>query len=502
MKVKSLIVMVLAGLLVFSGNVLAERPPGAGNGGGGGGGGEPPDYGDLLIIYRDPGGVPYLTEDGCWQPLDNGSEDCPTEECLLPGDDGNMTTEDEPWVVEVDPATCAVLPQCATCTEEVDFERINEARSPDTVFASQLADVLVNMATADCLSLDPAGRIVTSRVADDLTTSSAIDSPLQNLAIYRQLMLTGSIGTDLPPNAELLDTMARALGAASSKTGEVNVDLVVYLNEIMGLTDESVQTILDPKKCINVKEEVMGNVQTVRKCFLDFSAYDYYRIPNFGALPDPAYIPESSPQPGTFEYLEETAPPPDPEFGVGVGLISDVVFDSLPNDETSNIGGFAQAADDTRAVIDYMHSWPLPIIYQTPVSCDVDPGADTTYDLSISDVSGLQVPVQMVDGSEGREFTVNIANAGPDAATGTVTVTAIAESGGDIVGSPWTFAFVDLDAGLSESWTTLFSIDLGERTKINWAATIDAEFDVNSSNNSVTATTNVKVTGGGGGGKR
>ena len=32
MKIKSLIVMVLAGLLVFSGNVLAERPPGAGGG--------------------------------------------------------------------------------------------------------------------------------------------------------------------------------------------------------------------------------------------------------------------------------------------------------------------------------------------------------------------------------------------------------------------------------------------------------------------------------------
>ena len=498
MKVKSLIVMVLAGLLIFSGNVLAERPPGAGNGGGGGGGGEPPDYGDLLIIYRDAYGVPYLTEDGCWQPLP--TEDCPDTCTPVEAVDGLNEAPDDVLVIPVDPDTCAVSPECAICTEEVDFERINEARSPDTVFASQLADVLVNMATADCLSLDPAGRIVTSRVADDLTTSSAIDSPLQNLAIYRQLMLTGSIGTDLPPNAEVHDTMARALGAASSKTGEVNVDLVVYLNEIMGLTDESVQTILEPKICINVKEEVMGNVQNVRKCFLNFSAYDYYRIPNFGALPDPAYIPKSNPQPGTFEYLEEISPVPT--FGVGVGLISNVVFDGNDNDETGNIGGFAQAADDTRAVIDYMHSWPLPIIYQTPVSCDVDPGADTTYDLSISDVSGLQVPVQMVDGSEGREFTVNIANAGPDAATGTVTVTAIAESGGVIVGSPWRFAFVDLAAGLSESWTTLFSIDLGERTKINWAATIDAEFDVNSSNNSVTATTNVKVTGGGGGGKR
>ncbi|MBE0577781.1 MAG: hypothetical protein IH613_18025, partial [Desulfuromonadales bacterium] len=469
-----------------------------GGGGGGGGGGEPPDYGDLLILYRDADGVPYLTEDSCWQPLDNGSVDCPTE-CLVPGDDGDETTDGEPWVVTVDPATCAVPAQCAICTEEVDFERINESRSPDTVFASQLEDVVVNMATADCLSLDPAGRIVTSRVADDLTvTSSAIDSPLQNLAIYRQLLLTGSIGTELPTNADVYDTMARALGAASSKTGEVNVDLVVYLNEIMGLTDESVTTILGDKICINVREEVMGIVQTVRKCFLDFSSYDYDRDTNFGALPDPAYIPESAPVAGTFEHLYELGTDP-PTFGIGVDPIMEIVFDDVEA-VSSNITGFAQAADDTRAVIDYMHSWPLPIIYQTPVPCDAIPGEDTTYDVSISDVSGLQVPVQMVDGSEGREFTVNIANAGPDAASGSVTVTAVAENGGVIIGSPWTHDFVDLAAGLSDSWTTLFSINLGERTKINWTATIEAEFDVNPNNDSVTATTNVKVTGGGGGG--
>ena len=41
--------------------------------------------------------------------------------------------------------------------------------------------------------------------------------------------------------------------------------------------------------------------------------------------------------------------------------------------------------------------------------------------------------MQMVDGSEDREFIVTVANAGPDAATGTVTVTADAADGGIIL---------------------------------------------------------------------
>jgi hypothetical protein len=106
----------------------------------------------------------------------------------------------------------------------------------------------------------------------------------------------------------------------------------------------------------------------------------------------------------------------------------------------------------------------------------------------------------MVDGSEGREFTVTVANAGPDAATGIVTVTATAANGVPIAGSPWTFSF-DLAAGTSIGFTQLFTINLGGRTTIDWTAVADAEFDVNPGNNTVTATTSVKVTGGGGGGR-
>ena len=47
---------------------------------------------------------------------------------------------------------------------------------------------------------------------------------------------------------------------------------------------------------------------------------------------------------------------------------------------------------------------------------------------------------------------------------------------------------------------TFFNVDLGERTTINWTAVAAAEFDVNPTNNIVTAVSNVKVTGTGAGG--
>ena len=326
------------------------RPPC--NGGGNGGGMEPPDFGDLIILYRDEGGVPILDANQCQQPIAFPSDTCALD-----------CTGQDPCLVPLDPITCAVEVTFEGCTNEVEFGRINEARSPDTVFETQLEDVIVNMSTADCVSLDPAGRLVASHVDDTINDNLAktIDSPLQNLAIYRQLVLTGFLGdpsNPIPLPADPMDTAARGLGAASDKSGGVNVDLVAYLNQIMGLTDPGTPTVLDPKICIEVKEEVMGVVQLVEKCFLDYSAFDYARTANFSTLPSPPYIPESSPMEGWFEYLAEVSPPVDPPlFEIVQGPVLDPVFGIDPGFEGGNIGGFAHAADDTRAVIAFMHNW-------------------------------------------------------------------------------------------------------------------------------------------------
>ena len=525
MKIHKMFITVMAALLLFGGDALAERPLGAGNGGGGGGSGsgddvsETTDYGDLIILYRDEDGVPIpsdvepvvdpetgATVDGglCWQPIAFNVEDellCPAE-CVV--------TTTDPFTVSVNQYKCGVTTGCANCTQEVDFGRVNEARTPASVFEAQLEDVVIKLANADCTTLDPAGRMVASTAVynavtlESVSTSSTIDSPLQNLAIYRQLMLEGFLGDvadpiTLPASASVLDTAARGLGVASDKGGEVNVDMVAYLNSLMGL--DNVPTILDPKLCETYREEVQGVIQLVEKCYLDYAAYGYDRTTNFGALPAPAYVPGTPETPidGWFEYLA-VYDLGVPSFEILQGPILQPVFGDDPGFTFGNIGGFAQAADDTRAVINFMHDWPMPDadVYGTPVPCMGDPDADDRYDVSISEESGLQVPMTYVNGTD-RELIVTVANAGPDSATGTVTVTAVGTNGAAVPGFPWVSEFTDLGAGFSASFDEPFMIDLGTSTTITWTATAEAEFDVNPLNNTVTATTSVKNTGGGGG---
>ena len=489
-------------LAAMSASAFAARGgiPGPGGGGGGDGGAAPPDLGDLIILYRDADGIPILTPDKCQQPLAAPGVTLPAVG-TIPACEPALATES--CIIPVDPATCAIVPGYETFTQEVDFGRTNVARSPESVFASQMDDVIVNLATADCVTLDPAGRLTTSTVdANNVVTSGAIDSPLQNLAIYKQLMLAGHLGADTDPIAlpgTPLDTAARGLGAASDKTGKVNVDMVVYLNQILGLTDETVPTLL-PKKCIDVKEEVMGVVQLVRRCFLDYGPtggnYAYDRASNFGSLPSPPYIPVAAPQAGWFEYLT-VLDPTIPTFGISQGPIVGAVPELMadPALTASNIGGFAQAADDARATINFMHSWPLPTLYATPLTCAAS--GLIHYDVSISSDSGLQVPVRMVAGTEGREFSLTVANAGPDEAAGTVRLTATDAAGNAVPTFPRNFPFT-LAAGASQSWTEGFTIDYV--TTITWTATAVATHDVNSSNNSVTASTQVIGSGSGGGG--
>jgi len=502
----------LTGMLAFSGIGFAAK---GGDPGPPGDSGEPPDLGDIIILLRDPWGLPILTDDLCQQPLASPGVTLPAvgdiPSCVPP-------SETDSCVIPVDPATCAVVVGYETYTQEVDFGRTSVVRSPVSVLEQSLTEAVTKLATAQCTSLDPAGRLVNTSEIDDVVLSATIDSPLENLAIYWQLMRTGYLGAEtMPielPDANVLNMAARGLGAAADKTGQVTVDQVVYTNEIMGLTDENAQTYL-PKICMNVREEVQGAVQTVRKCFLNYGGehpvytnvggtiadYQYHRGENFLALPDPAYIPESMPVAGWLEYLGVYDDTVDPVlFYVVQGPIVDNVFGTDPGFLDGNVGGFAQAADDAREVIEFTHDRPLPLGYETPVPlCDV-PDTDIVYDLSLSEESGLQVPKQIVDGSEGREFTVTVANAGPDAASGYVLVTAEAANGVAITGSPWTIAFTDLAGDSSYSETTFFSIELGARTTIDWTATAVpgcADCDLNPGNNTVTATSNVRVTGGG-----
>lgn len=519
LKIFFVIVVVLSQLGLV-GDTFAAKPTGkAGGNSSGGGGNTPPDYGDLFVLYRNDNGVPYVTaevlvpdpESGqyvtgglCVQPLANIS--CPGE-CIV---ESEPTGQD---VIDVDPITCSVPAECALCVSEVEFERDNVIRARESVLAQQLRDATTKLLTAGCVTLDPAGRPVASTLVDSEVISSTIDSPLQNLAFYKQFMTVGYIGDSQGGAIDLygddyLVGAARALGASSSKEGEVTVDMVVYMNQILGLTEDGASML--PRISVNVREEVKGVMKVVQKWFLDYSGYSYDRESNFStieqSLPSPAYIPDEFGY-GQFEYLAKVGDVYVPT----ISPIISTVFDQTAFDG-DQLTGFAQAADDTRAVINFMHSWPIPEEDMTPIPCDAT--ISDFYDVVISEQSGLQVPVRMTTSGDGREGTLTLTNEGPATAydveisligtyTGSdgneQTVLILDEMDGDSIFEDGLILIDSISPGYSVSVSFFFSMD--QAATIAWTATaIVDDFDSNLSNNEVTEYTKVLLPNGHGGG--
>jgi hypothetical protein len=178
----------------------------------------------------------------------------------------------------------------------------------------------------------------------------------------------------------------------------------------------------------------MGEIAAREKCFIDYSKvidyqenpspYKHYRVPKFGAsgsLPNPPYVPKATPLEGEFEFLKlyigtEACPLPDQTYFQKVhGNIHETVFKGANHThETEDAAAmFAQAADDARAVINYMHSWPVPADFATTRVCT--PYNSTIYNLYIA---SLQVPISIVVGAVDRELFVTVGNNGRDPAEG------------------------------------------------------------------------------------
>ena len=462
-----------------------------------------PDYGDLIRLYRNESGVPILTncetepQSGCClRPLATDSDDCPLD-CRVNVISGVWVIKDDEEII--DPETCAISTACSACMMETDFGRVNVIRSPSNVFEKQFDEVTRNLQLSQCTTtLDPAGRFVYYKGEEGEEEAFAVDSPLQNLAIYKQLLQAGHLGgPPIPQNQDALLTAARSLGAAVDKSGGgVNVDMISYMNRILGLTDEPGVG----KICIWRRREVKGKMVAFEECFLDFSDFTYNRSNNFegeGAashLPLPAYIPEDKNLAGRFEYLNEVR---DNVFKIKNGRIFEVVFEEK-GVIANNVGAFAQAADDTRAVIHYMHTWPIPGDHPTKPFC-VERFNLPTYDVYIT---ALQVPEKITIGATGREFSVT---AGIDSVVSVaeVLLTVKAESidkssGSDVsVSVEYTDYPFNLGPGETHEYKGVvdpaLAVSAGETIK--WTATVKSEFDYEDGNNEATLTTEV-ISGG------
>lgn len=248
-------------------------------------------YGDLWQILRDDNGVPVLDPNGNVQPvLADGT-------VIQLTDDGELPAEYEDQVVEI------------------EFGRLNVSRSPDHVTDHAFNEAVSKLASGT-VTVDEAGRLVVDGVA--------IDSPLENLALYSYIMTGGNTtALNLPANFD----PASLLGAAADKTKPITVDKVVYLNSMLG---------------INTVDLPTGNV-----AYFDFSAYDYSRAAAYSGL-EVTYLADPDGD-GTYETVHQS--------------VMEAVFGNQDwSDATpGGVDDFTQSADDSRAVIQFLHDQPTPV---------------------------------------------------------------------------------------------------------------------------------------------
>jgi len=229
--------------------------------------------------------------------------------------------------------------------QEVQFGRMNSGRAPSKVLSQQLAEVYAILRNPNSeLGVDHVGRITVN--------GAEIDSPLQSLAIFQELLIHGSLsGVTLPDISAwsfdpTFDFAAAALGGAAEKgdymvAGPVSLDLVVYFNRILDIPTDSYLA----------KLEGNGTVGADGESYLDFSGYSYERAAKY---------------PGCVLYYKAGDPTlyndyiKDRVFG-GVDFPTGEVGDP----DGGNVHGFAVAADDSRRVIAFRHDTDNGIYVQS-----------------------------------------------------------------------------------------------------------------------------------------
>lgn len=264
------------------------------------------DYGDIWVILRDDLGNPILDANGNIQP------------CLDPACTSviQLTADGE-------------LPEeYASQVIAVEFGRLNISRAPSKVLEHSLVEALAKLddgVFGETVTLDPSGRLVVDGVA--------IDSPLENLALYQALLTAPvvdgnvvlSITTTVEgegevtytfsvPESERLDLAASAIAAASDKTGSLNVDEIVNISKFLGVDDELANLVGD---------------------------YTYDRTDTYGDTKVWVLVETS---PGIYTATE-------------VSVIDTVTFTTVPqiDADDNGIDRFAQAADDSVQVLEYVH---------------------------------------------------------------------------------------------------------------------------------------------------
>jgi hypothetical protein len=321
----------------------SDRPVWAGvKGGKAGAGGKPGSagskkgdlYGDLFVLIRDPVTGVALTETigTTVYPLVQAYS---STGVLLPGTSVPRDAEGNLLLTGTLPDGTAYI----YTTKEIEFGRLSVGRSPTKVLDHSLVEAVTKLVAADAsstdtmyITLDASGRLVI--VTDGV--AKAIDSPLENLALFKAIAnlpdgvrtisvtttskdgglpvtLTWTIPTDV--NIDLLK--ASLLAAAADKTGTITLDTVMYMLPIIGVTD---------------------NLSTV----------SYDRATTYSGVTTTVLVTKD----GGVTWVPE------------VVSVYDAVFKSTNVTVPDGATDFAQAADDALQVIEFIHEYAVPVLPQ------------------------------------------------------------------------------------------------------------------------------------------
>ena len=329
-------------------------------------------FGDLYILVRNDNGEPELIEKGGeWyvQPAAfvADASGLPGEPVLVDGAYVPLALDDEGGIITpqyypdptVDTGTLVV-------PKEVDLGRLNEARAPDNVLQRAYEEAMANLSSSvQKITLDPMGRLEYYAEPD---VPTAIDSPLENLALYKALMTDGflEVKRTNPDGSEtvlfrsdertpdfvnthlagdpfgvsdddvirkhiMLDYAAAMLSAAADKTGDLDVDVVITMNNFLGINGETAPE------------------------YFQFGAYHHQRSGHFGTeqadLLQPYTNNDPNADPGDY-YVVKSVPLYDTDPTAGAILKTERSADFAK--------GFAAAADDDLTVLEYVHNYAPP----------------------------------------------------------------------------------------------------------------------------------------------
>lgn len=136
---------------------------------------------------------------------------------------------------------------------EVELGRLSVVRSPAHVIDRNVAEAISSFDEATMASFlnlsvtDAANLLKTS-----YDTVVRLDSPLQNIGLYRDLINSGTTGLPGVTGASTLDLAAILFGSAADKTIPITTDTVSAVNTILGITmsDADVATVAEGAEAI------------------------------------------------------------------------------------------------------------------------------------------------------------------------------------------------------------------------------------------------------------